>query len=123
MALDYRTAIATGAGQFNLISCAFPCQSRLGEDRSDPLGIEGGVNRFNARGDAHRENAPLVEELSDFGIIDPHIAAHRVDGELSRRDHAINRGLSAIDQRLDIAGVIGVTSGKVSGKDEPDSGF
>jgi hypothetical protein len=36
----------------------------------------GGVDRFDAGGDAHRENASLVEKLSDFGIIDPHIAAH-----------------------------------------------
>lgn len=123
MALDHRTAIATGAGQFDLIRGTPLCQSRLSQDRRDPLGIGGGIDRFDAGGDAHGEDAPLVEEFSDFRIVYPHIAADGVDGELSRREHAINSGLSAINQGLDIAGVIGVTGGEVSGKDKPDGGF
>lgn len=123
MALDHRAARATGARQFDLMRGTLLRQPRLGQDGCDRFGIRGGVDRFDAGGNADRAYAPLMEDLSDCGILDPHSAAHCMDGKLSRRGHAINRGLSAIHQRLDRADIIGVSGGQVRGKDEPDGGF
>ncbi len=64
-----------------------------------------------------------MEELAYVGIVDAHIPTHRVDGELAGGLQAIDCRLSPIDQRLDIAGIIGVASRYVQSKNEPDRGF
>ena len=64
-----------------------------------------------------------MEGLAHLRIIESHVTSYRVDGDLSGSAEAINGCLSPVDQRLDIAGVIGVPLWEVNGKDEAYRGF
>ena len=76
---DHRTAIPTGTGQVHLMRGPDPVEVRCVEDVQDFCGARLRVDRLHRRGDAHAENAAVVQRLAQLRVIDSQIPPQGVD--------------------------------------------
>ncbi len=123
MTFDDRTAIATGARQFNLLRRPLVTQPGFRQNRRDLLGIRLRIDGINSSRDANAENGAFVQGLAHLGIVEPQVTADGMDREFVRTRHAVNSGLGLIDQRRDIAGVIGIPFRDMKRKDKTGCRF
>ena len=73
---------------------------------------------LNCPGNPHRENPPLVQRLTQSGVIQRQIAGQRVDSRDGARPDPSDRLLHLVDQGLHITGITGMAHGQLQRKDE-----
>src|SRR5882672_2113233 len=120
---DYRTAIATGAGEVHLRGGARALQARFVQHPPDVRWGRGRGERFDRVRDAHSENPPGMERLAQLGVVEGQIARQRVNGRRRVAGGPAQGELHFVDQGHDIAGVTRIPDRQHKGKDEARGGL
>jgi hypothetical protein len=119
MAFDHRTTRAAGTGQMHLVRGSLAVEAGLIQDVQDVLGAGVGLGRLDGLGNAHGQNATLMESLADKWVIDAQIARHRVNLWRGSDADELCGVLDLIEQRQHIAAIARIARRHQVGKNKP----
>ena len=120
---DHGAAVARRAGQLHLVGRAGALQASGGQDLLDDLRGRGGRERVDGARNPHGEDAPGVQCLAQFGVVERQIAREGVNGGHERGGDLRQRRLDFGDQGEHVAAITGIAHRQMSGEHEAGGGL